>query len=159
MLEIIFVCTGNICRSPMAEGLLRQKIKAAKMTERIAVSSAGLAALQGEAASANAQLVMQRRSIDVAAHRARQLTLANVDAADLVLTMTKLHKDSILKHDDNWADKVFTLKEYAGQSGDVEDPYGGSSAVYEICAAEIEVLLAACWEKIMLLAAGKITQQ
>lgn len=143
----------------MAEALLRQKIKAAGLHGSIAVSSAGLAALQGEAASPNACLAMRRRSIDAEAHRARQLTLAHVDAADLVLTMTKLHKDSILKHDEHWASKVFTLKEYAGQSGEVEDPYGGNIAVYEICAAEIEVLLDASWEKIMLLAAGKITQQ
>ena len=152
MIEILFVCTGNLCRSPMAETLLRARVGEAGAAQLITVVSAGLAAPQNEPASAGAQRAMRSRGLQLGTHRARQLTLDMVDRATLVLTMTERHRQSILQAAPEAADKVRCLKEYAGMGGDVDDPYGGSDLIYERCAQEIEGLLTASWEKIRLLA-------
>ncbi|WP_346355208.1 low molecular weight protein arginine phosphatase [Azotosporobacter soli] len=152
MAEIVFVCTGNICRSPMAETLLRNKIALAGLQDRLTVRSAGLAAPTGSPASEGAKKAMAKRGLTIDAHRATQMTLGLVDQADLVLTMTERHRLSILQAAPEAANKTWGLKEYAGLLGDVEDPYGGSDAVYESCAAELEELLDAVWEKVSRLA-------
>jgi len=95
---------------------------------------------------------MARRSLNLAEHRARQLLPEYVQAADLVLTMTRSHKDAVIAAVPQAADKVFTLAEFAGEVRDVSDPFGGSDAIYENCAAEIARLLDKAWEKIIQLA-------
>lgn len=131
---ILFVCTGNTCRSPMAEYLYQ------KMTGKEA-SSAGLSAKAGEAASENAVLVMRQRGIDLSSHRARQVDVPMLEKADLVLTMTKGHKAMLCYAAPSYAPKIMTLYEWIGKSGDVADPYGGSVDTYEACAKEIERII------------------
>lgn len=135
-MNIIFVCTGNTCRSPMAEALLRQK------NDAHTVSSAGLSVFSAAPAAENAITVMQEYGADLSAHRARQLTVEAVQNADLILTMTAGHKAVLCTLFPNAAPKTRTLGEYAGTpESDVDDPFGGDLATYRACAAEIARLL------------------
>ena len=155
MLHILIVCTGNTCRSPMAEVLLRDKIQRENCTQQIVVSSAGVAVWSEDSASKGAQAAMRQRGIDLRNHRSRRLLFEDVAAADLVLTMTNSHKTAVLSLMPEAANKVFTIAEFAGENRDISDPYGGSTAIYEACAVEIEKLLEKSWGKIVKLAGEK----
>ena len=142
MSEILFVCTGNICRSPMAEGLLKA------MQSDFSVSSAGVSSMEGWNAMPEAIDVMREHGVDISDHSARQVTEEMVRDADLVLGMTRRHRE-ILKHTFPEAEgKIFTLKEFAGTGVDIEDPYGRSRDYYELIAREIiEALKKADFER------------
>lgn len=147
-MHILFVCTGNTCRSSMAEAIFNNKlIKNAKQYNNITVSSAGIAAYPGDKASPNAIRVMAKRGIDLNIHKARQLTPEMIEKADLILTMTQGHKQMVLRMDPSAASKVSTLREFAGFSGDINDPFGGNEEIYEKCALEIEKMVDIVLEK------------
>jgi protein-tyrosine-phosphatase len=129
MALILFVCTGNVCRSPMAAGLLQQRVEA-----RTRVRSAGLWASDGQPASENALAVMAERGIDLSYHRAHNLTTDDVAEADLILAMTNEHARLIRHTWSQYAWKVYLLSEMVGKRRDVEDPYGGSIEEYRACA-------------------------
>lgn len=125
-MRVLFVCTGNTCRSPMAEGIYNSLSEGA--------FSRGLMA-EGGNASVNAIKAVKKLGIDISKHASRQLTIEDIDEADLVLTMTEGHKRAILNAVPD-TDKVFTIGEYAGKS-DVSDPYGSTEEVYEACAKQL----------------------
>jgi len=77
------------------------------------------------------------------------LLLEDIRTADLLLTMTQNHKEAVLNTMPDAQTKVYTLAEFAGEDGDVSDPYGGNSAIYEKCAGEIEKMLEKSWKKIV----------
>ena len=143
MRRILFVCLGNICRSPMAEVLLREALqKDPKLRgERIEIRSAGTSGWDRAPATALAVEVMECRGLDLRGHQGRRLTRELVDWADLLLTMEGRQRDWILRCYPDAAAKVFTLAEYAGISGDVEDPYGGDEAGYTRCADRLSALI------------------
>ncbi len=134
-MHILFVCTGNICRSPMASALLQAK------TDKVSVSSAGLFVPISSAASENAVLAMQERGIDIRGHRSRQLTPAILKEADIVLTMTKSHKEIVCAMLPEAAERVYTLGAYVGSDEDVPDPFGGDLSLYRKCAENLSDLI------------------
>ncbi|WP_100405723.1 low molecular weight protein arginine phosphatase [Bacillus solitudinis] len=131
--RVLFVCTGNTCRSPLAEALLREKAG-----DSVEVKSAGVQAFPGESASEGTRRVLEKRGITLQ-HQAQMVTAELVEWADLILTMTVSHRDLVVQHYQNNADKVYTLKEYAGKDDlDISDPIGGPLEAYEKTAQEIE---------------------
>ena len=156
-MQILFVCTGNTCRSSMAEALFKDMIKKhyPDKLKDIKVMSAGVAARDGDKASPNAIQAMEELGIDLAFHSATQLTAELISEADLILTMTQRHRDMVLIMNPGARDKVYTLIEYAhdgqqDQAGlDIEDPFGGSVEVYRKCAAQIKRALDILIEKLV----------
>ncbi|WP_232697910.1 low molecular weight protein arginine phosphatase [Brevibacillus daliensis] len=133
-MRILFVCTGNTCRSPMAEAIFREKTKDMDLM----ISSAGVAVFEGQQASLHAQQVLEEKGINYQ-HTATQLKEEGVKEADLIITMTQGHKATILAHFPEIREKIFSLKEYAyGTTDDISDPFGGSLDIYRMTAEEME---------------------
>ncbi len=142
MKRILFVCTGNTCRSAMAEGLFKKMIEDMGKEDEIEVSSCGIAAIDGMPASLNAQKVAKEYGIDISSHRSRLLKKHLLEA-DLILTMTKSHKDFIINKFPDTKGRVFVLGEFADTSCadddiDIDDPFGRDEEVYRKVAEQIK---------------------
>ncbi len=136
--RVLIVCTGNVCRSPMAYGLLRHHLARHGLSERVEVETAGTYALDDQPPSRGAQVVLAQRGIDISHHRARTLTVDLLRAADLVIVMTEDHRRSIFYLAPASLRKVVLLSELVGEHQDIPDPYGGPREAYEATAALIE---------------------
>lgn len=141
----LFVCTGNTCRSPMAEGMFR-KMLADKLQcdqEDLAeqgylVLSAGIAAAEGNPAASEAIQLLETEGIDISSHTSRQLTESLLDQADVVMTLTRGHRNAILTSRPDLEESVRLLSP-SGQ--DISDPIGGGMSEYATCKVEIEQAL------------------
>jgi protein-tyrosine phosphatase len=118
--NILVVCVGNICRSPIAEGLLKHALASSNKGECV-VGSAGLAALAGHSPDPKACQLMMEKGIDISDYRARQLNKEMIRKADLILVMESAHKNSIEESEQSAKGKVFRLGEWGGF--DIPDPY------------------------------------
>ncbi len=121
---ILVICTGNICRSPIAEGLLKVALPGKT------VLSAGTMAMVGDGADPMSIEVSTANGLDISAHRAQQLTLPLLQAADLVLTLDGSHNDWIHRRYPQYRGKVHKLGKWQ-QDADVPDPYRRPKAVFE----------------------------
>jgi len=130
MSVILFVCTGNLCRSPMAAGLLHQRLADEGLDSRHRVISAGVWALDGRPASKDAVVVMAERGIDITHHVAHTLTADDVAEADLILVMSREHAQVLRNTWPQYNWKVHRLSEMAGKRQDIQDPYGARIEEY-----------------------------
>ena len=135
--KILFVCTGNTCRSPMAQAIATSIFKEENLD--ILVASAGIMAFGSHPASANAALAMENLGLNIATHMSTQLTADTLQGVQLVLAMTQGHLQAIKSLVPRA--NVYTLAQYANSTGDIADPYGGSLAIYTQCATQIHTLL------------------
>ena len=137
MKKIMFICSGNTCRSPLAEGLFKKYLKENNIND-IDVSSAGVGAFPGDAVSINSILVAVNRGVDISEHRARNINPEHLLTTDLFFCMSDSHKQVLLRHCDE--SKIVVLN--------VPDPYGRPIENYEECAKMLESHFPLILEKI-----------
>lgn len=138
----LIVCTGNTCRSPMGEGLLRKRLAAklecsteSLLENGVSVLSAGIAAMPGSPAAAQAVEVMNHLGIDIADHSSQPITGRLAQFADIILTMTNGHRQALIAH---WPTLESRTKTVRRDGADVSDPIGSPVDVYRRCAEQID---------------------
>ncbi len=148
MPSILFVCSANQCRSPMAQVLF--EVFLVEMGEREAwrVESAGVWAYDGSPATANAQKAMAERGLDLSRHLSQPTSLTLLKQFDLTVVMEQEHKTVLKDQNPKLADRIYLMREIAGQEGDFADPVGGSLERYRAAADELEKMIKDSYERI-----------
>lgn len=139
MKKIMFVCTGNICRSAMAHGYMQKKLNN-DCNNNYLISSCGTYAVTGDKSTNNAILAMKDYGVNLNNHRATNINDIDIENYDLILCMTMSHKRNVQELYPKLKDKVYTLKEYVNNNivyKDIDDPWGLNLSVYKTCAKEI----------------------
>lgn len=137
---VLVVCTANICRSPMAAGLLQHALSAQPEPLRsLKVASAGVAARAGEPVSENSVVALRKVGIDISQHLSRPLTQPMLDEALAVICMTESHRAMIQLQAEPVPKHIYLFREFMPQQADKEiaDPFGGPLRVYELCRDEM----------------------
>lgn len=150
-MKIIFICTGNTCRSAMAEGLAKKAVAENKLD--VEIYSAGTFASKGEHASYNSIAIMKEYDVDIVTHTATPIEESDIQKMDLILCATISHKMQVIAKYPNLKDRAYTLKEYAeldnnGSNMNIGDPWGNDINTYRMCAAEISLCVDKIIEKI-----------
>jgi protein-tyrosine-phosphatase len=140
-MNILFVCSGNTCRSPLAEALMRHKVLSlsAVHAPEIQIKSAGTSATPNQPMALAMELILQERGID-STHHSQRWTWELLAWADVILTMTQAQKTFLQSQVPPFASKLATLNNYAGNrvEPDIDDPYGCDLDSYRQCARQIE---------------------
>jgi len=153
--NILFVCAGNICRSPMAEWQLKALLWENAITG-MQVGSAGLIALPGNSASFNAVRVAKENSVSLEEHKARLITTELIDNADLVLVMESHQGHELITDHPQASEKILLLRHFArygSRERGISDPYGRNLEAYRFCYEDIKECVESLYE--WLLEAGK----
>ncbi len=139
-MNIIFVCTGNTCRSPMAEGYFKSLCEKSN-NKNIVVLSAGTFSNPNSLPSLQSIQIMESYDIDIKNYRSSQISIDLINKADLIITMTEGHKAQILLNSTGSKEKTHLLLEYVDKQKDVADPFGGSFDTYKMCFREMKEAL------------------
>ncbi len=148
--RVLFVCTGNVCRSPMAEYIFRNLMARDDEWES---GSAGTAAWDGQPASDYAVSALAEWNIDLTPHRSRRLRADLIEHADILVVMTRAHRQEIVTRHPRAADRIRTLRDFDARGGppDIDDPIGASRDVYRHVRDDIH----ACLMDLILFLKGK----
>lgn len=146
-MHILFICTGNTCRSPMAEGFFRNLVEQSNRKD-ITVSSAGTFAGDGESPSIHSIAAMKDIGIDISNYKSSLLTLELINKADLIVAMTMSHKHAVGQLSAAAVKKCSVLGEYNNSGEDLADPFGGSQGVYGYCLTTMKPALENLFNKI-----------
>lgn len=146
MHSVLFICTANICRSPMVAALLRARVAGQNGDWRVA--SAGTWTMDDVPAADHTIWVLRKRSIDASRHRSRQVTREMVDGYQLILTMERGQKEAMQVEFPEAAERIFLLSEMIDQVYDIPDPIGSPPAEFELTARDFEAILGRGFDKI-----------
>lgn len=140
MIKIMFVCTGNICRSPMAHHYMQKRVKDLNIENEFLISSCGIYAFTGDKATQNAIFVMKEYNVDMEMHRATNIEDTNIQEYDYIITLTTRHKEQVRYFYPKLDNNIYTLREFVDNNEtykSIDDPWGLSISVYKDCAQEI----------------------
>ena len=153
MPSVLFVCTANICRSPMAMAILRSIVGG--RAEKWRIESAGTWAIEGMPSDPKTQNVLSERGLDIRSHRSRAVSKDLVNSFDLILTMEQGHQEALQIEFPSAAEHIYMLSELIGLRQNIGDPIGGTIADFQKTADEIEHLLTDGFETILRLTGCK----
>lgn len=151
--NILIVCTANICRSPVVEALLREKLEQAGYGDWLVHSAGTWVESSRRASRYSIELLSERKGIDILDHRSRLVTPKMVRDADLVIVMTASHAEVLQIENHSQRDKIYMLSELVAEGSriDVQDPYGGPKPEYQIMFDSVSSQIDMAFEKIVAL--------
>ena len=149
MPSILFICTANQCRSPMAQAMFAAKVAAVNQSDKWIIGSAGTSAADGIMATPFARRVMAARGLNLESHRSRVVTASLLESANLILTMTRNHREALCLEFPQFDHKIHLLSELIDQTFDIDGPAGGDEEDYRLCADEMGLIIEKGFQRIV----------
>ena len=133
-MNIMFVCTGYTCRSPMAEGFMKHILKLNNNNHCNVISRGIYVGINSKTSSYSIK-ALSEYDINISSHIPMQISLSDIENSDIIITMTQSHKDALNMAYSGYEDKIMSISEFT--DNDIKDPYGCDYEVYKICAKDI----------------------